>query len=254
MKKIKLLVTRRLVRRLAIFFFPACLIFVIAGCASTTVTNNGQFLTGPRLPRPSRIWVYDFVASPADLPPGSFITEKELDPAPQTLEQIQAGRDLGSTMAGQLVGQIQRTGLVAFHAQRDSKPEVNDVVFRGYLIAITEGSATKRVVLGFGAGRSELRTVVEGLQMTSQGLRPLGNATLESGGTKTPGASLGAATFLVTANPVGLIVGGSIKAYNEASGRSTVTGRAEKTVEEIAKLLKQQFQEQGWIATEPDSR
>lgn len=236
--------------RLATLFARVFVILVMAGCASTEVTDNHQFLTEKRLPRPSSIWVYDFVASPADLPPDSFIKQKDLDTEPQTLDQIQTGRDLGSDMAAQLVGRINRTGLIAFRAKPTTKPQINDVVLRGYLVSIKEGSATKRVALGFGAGRSELRTVVEGLQMTPQGLRPLGNATLESGGSKTPGATLGAATFLVTANPIGLIVGGTVKLYSEASGRSRISGRGEKTVEEISKLLIQQFQQQGWIRNE----
>jgi hypothetical protein len=58
---------------------------------------------------------------------------------------------------------------------------------------------------------------------------------------------VGAATFIVTANPMGLIISSGIKVYGEASGRNKIEGRAEATAREIAKVLKQQFQEQGWI-------
>ena len=58
---------------------------------------------------------------------------------------------------------------------------------------------------------------------------------------------MGVAAFLATANPAGLIVSGAGKVYGEASGKSTIEGRAKATAKEIADLLKQRFKEQGWI-------
>ena len=127
------------------------------------------------------------------------------------------------------------------------RPQINDLVIRGYLLSVDEGSAAKRVAIGFGSGGSELKTAVEGYQMTAQGLRKLGSGTLDSGGSKTPGAALGAATFIATANPAGLIVSSGMKVYGEVSGSSKVEGRAKDTAKEIAEVLKQRFQEQGWI-------
>lgn len=45
---------------------------ITAGCASTTVSNRQQVATG-YLPRPAQIWVYDFAATPADVPPESSL-------------------------------------------------------------------------------------------------------------------------------------------------------------------------------------
>ncbi len=42
----------------------------VAGCASTKVSDRQQFVTGP-LPRPDHILVYDFVATPTDIPADS---------------------------------------------------------------------------------------------------------------------------------------------------------------------------------------
>jgi hypothetical protein len=38
-----------------------------------------------------------------------------------------------------------------------------------------------------------------------------------------------------------------VKVYGEESGSSTVEGRAKQTAQEIAEVLKQRFQQQGWI-------
>ncbi len=138
-------------------------------------------------------------------------------------------------------------GLLAKKASSDTKPEINDLVIRGYLLSIDEGSATKRVAIGFGSGSSELSVAVEGFHMTAQGLRKLGSGKVEAGGGKTPGAALGVVALIATANPAGLIVSSGVKAYGEYSGSSKIEGRAKDTAKEIAAELKKRFQEQGWI-------
>ena len=118
---------------------------------------------------------------------------------------------------------------------------------RGYLVSIDEGSTAKRMLIGFGAGGSELKAVVEGYQMTARGLRRLGSGTVDSGGSKGPGAAAPAAVAIATGNPIGLIVSGGMKIYGEASGSSTLEGRAKATAKEIADVLKTRFEQQGWI-------
>ncbi len=227
----------------------SCLVamVLVAGCASTKVTDREQLVTGP-IPKPNHILVFNFVATAADLPADSVLAgENDLDTTPQTAEQIEEGRKLGAQIATELVQQILAMGMPAELASTGMQPQRNDLVIRGYLLSIKQGSAAKRVVIGFGAGASELRTMVEGFQMTAQGLRKLGSGSVDAGGNKTPGAALGLVTFLATKNPAGLIISSGAKVYGEASGSSEVTGRAKATAKEIATLLKQRFQQQGWI-------
>ena len=160
---------------------------VVAGCASTKVSDR-QILVTEKIPRPDHIWVYDFVATPADLPADFAIAREDVDSTPQTAEQIATGRQLGAQIATQLVVEIRGMGMPAERATAQTRPQINDLVIRGYLVSIQEGSATKRVAIGFGAGASELKTAVEGFQMTAQGLRRLGSGIVDAGGSKTPGA------------------------------------------------------------------
>ncbi len=53
----------------------ACLmaLAIMAGCASTSVSDQQQMVAGP-LPRPGQIWVYPFAATPADVRPESELT------------------------------------------------------------------------------------------------------------------------------------------------------------------------------------
>ena len=220
---------------------------VVAGCASTKVTNR-QELVNERIPRPGHILVHDFVATPADVPADSALVGKTSEPStPQTAQQVELGRQLGAQIAAQLVEEIRALGLPAERASQGAKMQVNDILIRGYLVSIDQGSAVERVTIGFGAGGSELRTVVEGYQMTAQGLRKLGSATVDAGGGKTPGAALGVVGLIATANPAGLIIGTGAKVYGEASGSSKVEGRAKATAKEIGDQLKLRFQQQGWI-------
>jgi len=228
----------------------ACLIFlaVLVGCASTEVVNRKR-LVNEQLPRPSKIFVYDFIANPADVPKdSSFIALDTAKKSPaMTSDDIKVGRKLGASIARQLAQQIRGIGISTERAPSNSKPKLNDIVLRGYLVSLSQGSGIKRVVIGFGFGASELQTVVEGYQMTDKGLRKLGAAELKSVGSKTPGGGLGALSFIINANPIGLIVGGVVKGYGEVSGDSKVEGLGKRTAKEIADLLKVRFKEEGWI-------
>lgn len=221
---------------------------VAAGCASTEVSDRQRLVT-EKLPRPGHIWVYDFAATPAEVPAASALAGQPIEHAkPQTPEQIELGRKLGAQIAAQLVEEIREMALPAKRASSQTTPETNDIVLRGYLLSIQEGSGTKRVAIGLGYGASELTTAVEGFQMTAQGLRKLGSGKVNASGGKTPGGAVGVVALIATANPVGLIVGGGIKAYGEYSGSSKVEGRAKDTAKGIMEVLKKRFQEEGWIS------
>jgi hypothetical protein len=70
---------------------------------------------------------------------------------------------------------------------------------------------------------------------------------VKSGASKGPGLIVPLAVTIATANPIGLVVGGAVKAAGEVSGSSTIEGSGKRTAELIAKELKLKFQQQGWI-------
>lgn len=219
----------------------------IVGCASIKVTNRKEYVT-QQLPRPDLIWVYNFAATPADLPANSVLAGQCSEHStPQTAEHIATGRKLGAQIETKLVEQIRGMGMPAKHAVMGTTPQINDMVIQGYLVSFDMGSAEKRLTIGLGYGSSELKVAVECFQMTANGLRKLWSDTSDAGGSKTPGAAMGAATLIATHNPVGLIVSSGIKVYREVSGSSRVEGRAKQTAKEIADELRKRFQEQGWI-------
>ena len=225
-------------------------VVVVAGCASTNVTQQTP-MVNQGLPRPNRIWVYNFVANPADMPANSSISGEVGSPStPPTPQELEEGRQLGAFIAQELVADINAMGLSAAQAGPGSSPQVGDGVLRGYLVSVQgggTGSMVQRFVIGFGAGTSEMDTVVEGYAVTPQGWRKLGSGTLTSSGNKAPGMVVPAAVAIATANPIGLIVVGGAKIYGETSGRNSLQGRAKATADEIAAQLKIRFQDRGWI-------
>ncbi len=228
----------------------ACLPLILwaAGCASTKVTESEVFINEP-LPRPNHIWVYDFATTAEDVPANSKLArEFTIEAVPQTDKQMALGRQLGAEIAADLVQRIQDMGLPAEHATGGETMDVNDLVIRGYIVSVQKGRPARRMILGFGVGGSELRTVVEGFQMTPHGLRELTFDTVRARSSRTPGASVSIAGLLATGYPYGLIATSAMKVYEEASGRSTVKGRARATAKEISGELQNVFQQQGWIA------
>ena len=219
---------------------------LVAGCASTEVSNRQRY-EGPPLARPDRIIVYDFTADPADVPANSAFAAQVAEAPPPTPEQAELSRKLGAEVAKELVADLQGMGLPAVLAADQPTPQVNDIVIRGYFISVDQGSAAKRVLIGFGTGDAELSTAVEGYQMTAQGLRQLGRGDVRSGGGKMPGVILPLAVVAATANPIGLVVGGAVKLTGEATGQATIEGAARRTASEIATQLQEAAQKQGWI-------
>src|SRR5450631_1112424 len=219
---------------------------VTAGCASTTVSNRQQVATA-YLPRPAQIWVYDFAATPADVPPESALAGQDTSGTPQTAEQIAEGRKLASQIAANLVQEINGMGMPAATASAATRPQLNDVVIEGSILSVQQGSASARVAIGFSAGESEMKVAVEGFQMTATGLRKLGSGDVGSTGNKTPGTAVGLATLIATGNPAGFIVSTGVKVYGEKSGKNTIEGRAKQLAQEISDVLKKRFQEQGWV-------
>jgi len=229
--------------------------FVLAGCASTKVSDREEY-EGARLPRPGRILVYDFAVTETDVPEWSearrAYSEREAEAdsgrsTPMTAEELAAGRKLGASVARELIEKIGTMGLHAVQAEGQGQPELNDIVLIGYFTAIDSGSTAKRLLIGFGTGTASVGVHAEGYRMTEGGLVKLGSGQVDSGGGgKAPGVVVPVLVTIATANPIGLVVGGVVKAEGEISGRTTAKGSAKRIANEIADVLEEKFEQQGW--------
>jgi hypothetical protein len=205
-------------------------IAAIVGCASSTITSRQQY-QGGKIARPDHIIVYDFAATPADVP----------------AEHIATARQVGAEITKVLIEDIRAMGLPAERGSSHTVPQIGDLVIKGNILSINEGSTAERIAIGFGSGAAQLKAAAAGYLMTDRGLRKLGSGTVDTRGSKSPGTAAGVAGAIATGNPAGLIISTGMKVYGEESGGSTIEGRAKDMAKEIGGLLHVKFKEQGWI-------
>jgi hypothetical protein len=237
---------------------------ITIGCAGTSVIERKTYAENERLPKPHRIIVYDFAATPADLPADDLILALYEKPAKhQTADKIKLGRTLGAEIAGELVNGIHNLGLPAERSKTGRPPRIGDLVIRGAFMSVEEGSRLKRVLIGFGAGAGELKTLVEIYQITARGSRALISEEIKATGGKMPGM-LFAVVAAVGAGPAGLAVSpaaaagttGSVAEATAVSGGvntakelgpESLEAAAKRTAKEITKALSKIFAQHGWI-------
>ncbi len=103
------------------------------------------------------------------------------------------------------------------------------------------------MLIGFGAGAAELKTFVEGYQITADGLRPLGSVEIKAAGGKMPGMLVPVVGGAV-AGEAGrsAVISGSMNVVQEL-GPESIEGAAKRTAKEIGKVLSEAFKKRGWI-------
>ena len=222
----------------------AALSILLAACATTKVAQQPAEASTEDLQRPARVVVGDFVGDRAELPADSAIaTYLEQRPTPPTQQEIDMGRTLGERVEQQLVTELNNAGIQAQRAASAGEIRPGDGVIRGEFIVIDEGSRTKRMLLGFGAGAGELKTLVETYQMTPTGLRPLGAGQIQAAGGKLPGmlvpVGIGAAA-------AGVLASGASNVMQER-GPESIDAAAQRTAKEIARHMVEAYRQRGWL-------
>ena len=222
---------------------------LLAGCASTNVTARRGYTSGERLPRPGRIIVYRFAATPGEVPSDSPVAGSyERRSKPQSSKEVGLGHRLGDRVATELVNRILKMGMPAEHAGKGPSPREGDLLIRGEFVKIDEGSRLKRMVIGFGAGSGELKTHVETYQIS--GGKPrliLGKKTRATGG-RMPGMLVPVGVGAIAGRAgMSAAVSGGLNVAQEI-GPESLRSMAKQTAREIAKGLSQEFARLGWLS------
>lgn len=222
----------------------AALSILLVACATTEVAQQPAETWTEDLQRPARVVVGDFVGDRAELPADSAIAAYlEQRTTPPTQQEIEMGRRLGERVEQQLVMELNNAGIQAQRAASAGEIRPGDGVIRGEFIVIDEGSRTKRMLLGFGAGAGELKTLVETYQMTPTGLRPLGAAQVQTAGGKLPGVLV---PLGIGASVAGVVAGGTSNVMQER-GPESINAAAQRTAKEIARQLADAYRKRGWL-------
>ena len=197
-------------------------------------------------PKPSRVIVFDFETGGADV----RVLSSPRRTASRAVGLSVAAPDVAAeavanVLSNQLVEQFKSMGLTAERAAGAEPPGVNDLVVQGQFVHINEGSVTKRFVIGFGVGATELRTQVEVFQVTAAGWEPVKQFDTVSQGSRFPGAGFfvaggAAAGTVVTSAMITSGVGVVREAF------ASIDADARRTAEQITKKISELSTEHRW--------
>ncbi|HXJ84713.1 MAG TPA: DUF4410 domain-containing protein [Candidatus Methylomirabilis sp.] len=220
----------------------------LAACARTSVQDVNVEARG--LPRPALIVVHDFVVSPDAVVPDRAIGSRILDvlkDTPESEQRLQIARDVARVVTNDLVEEINGLGLPAVSAANATPVAGSTLAIEGQYLSVDEGNRLRRMVIGFGAGASEVRTLVQVFEVTNDGQRLVEDfyttvkSSLKPGVGPMAGAGAAAGSVAATTALSGGI--GVATAFSQ-----TVEADARHAAQEIAKTLRKFFVVQGWIA------
>ena len=230
----------------------ACLVLLVAfsaACATTKVTPDYAAIA--RSPKPERILVHAFATSPEDVKLDHSVSTLawKLEGGTESAERRKVGHAVADKLADHLVTKLQALG---FSAQRGTGPAPRDgiptLVIEGQFLAIQEGSRTARVVIGLGAGRSEVRTAVHAIEILPAGSRLLETFEIDAKSDSTPGM---AETMGAGAAAGHLATSAAVSAAKSVASEefgADVEADALRTASKISDVLADFFAGQGWIA------
>jgi len=137
-------------------------IFVFGGCAPTEVKIQSESVA--QFPKPERILVYRFAVSPDEVKLDRGINskiERYITKTPRTVEEKAVGKRVADSVAKHLVENIENLGLRAEMGEGEPPKTGNIFEISGQFVSIDEGNSAERVIIGFGAGRTEVKTYVQ---------------------------------------------------------------------------------------------
>jgi hypothetical protein len=215
------------------------------GCASAKVTSVTGDLDERTLPKPGVILVYNFAVTADDVVEDTFGSQFHHEAAERTEEQ-EVAYTASETLAAELVKKLQESGINAERANSSTPVPLHAIAVKGQFLSIDEGSRFKRMVIGFGAGSSELTARVQAYQQTQYGLRRLREAEVEASGSKMPGMAVPVAGGAVAGTAaMSVVISGGMNIAKETRG--AMNPDAARMAKKIAERAKAFYERQGWL-------
>ena len=223
---------------------------VLAACTSTESQMEPD---AAMLPRPQIVVVDTFAASAGrgDARRG-LTTEveqavKERRGTSRTHQEVEAGRQVADAIADKLVVEIQDMGLPPSAAAR-SRPAAERGADQGPAGLDRRGQPTERVIIGLGAGRSDVRAHAQVYEVTPTGSRLIDTIEVDAKSGLAPGMAETMGVGGLTGHLlVSTVVGGGLHVADEALGANVVAD-ADRAAKGIAKQLAALFAREGWTS------
>ncbi len=221
----------------------------LVGCARTSVENVRVHATG--IPKPQLIVVHDFVVSPDAVSLEGAAGARLMDGAKGTSEaeeRAKVGQAVARVVTENLVMEIKKLGILA--EPTSATPAAgSSLSVEGQFLSVDQGNRLRRAIVGFGAGASEVKALVQIYETTTAGRRLVQDFNVTAKSSRRPGMGpMGAARAAAGRAATSVAVSAGVRAATADS--QSVEGDATHVAGEIAKVLKKFFTEQGWIAPE----
>jgi hypothetical protein len=238
-------------KRIAGTAFLAGALFA-SGCASATtmVQTNGPL---PQL-HADVIYVYAFDATADQVQldnTGMMQKFKTMAGGESSAQQQQqAALQTRTQLADQLVSELRKMGLPAVRMDGPAPAGRSALIVEGRIDTMDAGSRRRRMLIGLGAGKSEVGATVAVLYQPANGApQPLFSFEAKADSGHMPGmaetAGVGAAAGHVA---TAAVAGGGLHGISEAK-RDTLSSDAGKLARSIAKQVEQVSTQNGWMAT-----
>ncbi len=232
----------------------AAALVMLAACAQTAVQPQGPTVT-TRLGRPARVLVYDLATSPGEIHPDQGVLHQVANAATgmQASERDAAlGDQAQNAFSTELVSRINAMGLRAERASVGTGAAPGDVKIVGAFLDIDQGNQLRRLVIGLGAGASEIDAEIEVLQATAAKPVRVAQFSTHADSGEMPGAALtmGAGAAATGGVSVGLAAA-NVAVSGAKAFRSQIEQMAGRSADKAADYLARVFAQQGWITTQP---
>lgn len=248
-QSIALSFVRRVVRHASVVVIAGSVL--LTGCAGS-VTNASQFSSATPQVRPDNIYVYTFASSPDQVKLDSGIAQRlkaTLSGKPADAQQAENAQQASDKVADEIVARLQKMGLRAIRSDRPAPADQNVLMVQGNFDTIDQGSRRRRMLVGFGAGESQVGASVQVLYQPAGGSARVVqsfDATADSG--HAPGvaatAGVGAAAGRVASTAA---LGTGMHGVSEAK-HDTISADASRLADSIAKQVAQVGVTEGWMS------
>jgi hypothetical protein len=226
---------------------------LLTGCAGASVTNANQYSALPTV-HPDNIYVYTFGGSADDVKlDNSGLVHKlttGFSGSSSATQQAQESIEAREQVTNEVVAKLQSMGLRAIRSDVPPPADQNVLIIEGNLDSIDAGNHRRRMLIGLGAGKSEVSAQVQVLYKPAGGQAQLVESfdtKADSG--KAPGvaetAGVGAAVGHVATSAA---MGGGFHAVSDKK-HDTVSADAKRLADSVAKQVAQIGVDEGWLST-----
>jgi hypothetical protein len=221
---------------------------LIVGDAKVDMIHSYQ---GPELPKPDQVVVCNFPVSPDAITMDQSAAARLLghgvlarikgdsnnDASPEAVAEHVEG-----VFSKALVSELGKTSMPTTAAQGDgTTPPNHTLIVEGEFTTVNQGNKSKRIMIGFGRGASDVQAHVTVLLTTDTQPIVVAEFNLNSASGKKPGA---AATMGVGSAAAGVAAG------SVGDKKETVEGDASRMAKAVAKQIIDQMTAQQWIAAQ----